>query len=358
MSFFDRPEILSRPDSYFAALNSARGFRSFFPALFDSYRKIVIKGGPGCGKSTLMKKIADAATAAGLSADRYFCSSDTDSLDAVAIPELSTVILDGTAPHTVEPYCPGAKDRILDLSAFWSFSRLRENETAIDSLNRAIGRKYARAYALMRSVAAIEDAVHTETALLFNEAAARKILDRLLCKYKIKAEPGSAFSCRIRPAAAFGVKGYLALDTYEKKAKTIVAVKDRHLFSPFFFALLKKLLTERGVSFELSLRPVDEEIEALYLPDSSLLFTLRACENPSVTINLERMLYGKGKGASKGQKALLKEIPLLCGAIRQELAEAGRLHDELETYYIAATDYAALNRFTETLIPALLRKEY
>ncbi len=357
MSFFDHPEILSRPDSYFAALNSARGFRSFFPTLFEPYRKIVIKGGPGCGKSTLMKKVAEAAGAAGFSTERYYCSSDTDSLDAVVVRELATVILDGTAPHTVEPFCPGAKDRILDLSPFWSLSKLRENEEAILTLNQAISRKYTRAYSLMKSIAAIEDAIHTDSTLLFDQTAAKRIIDRILDKYRIKG--GKERPVRlVRPTSAFGVKGYLALDTYEKRAGIVLHVKDRHFFSPFFFALLETELTNREVSYEVSLRPVDEEVESLFLPDYSLLFTRRASEKALGTVNLERMLFGKGKGASKGQKALLREITPLSAAVRQELNEAGELHALLEGYYIAATDYAALNTFTETLIPALLRKDY
>ena len=45
---------------YFAAANGFTGFRNYFPAVFDSaeYRRIfVLKGGPGTGKSSLMKKV-------------------------------------------------------------------------------------------------------------------------------------------------------------------------------------------------------------------------------------------------------------------------------------------------------------
>ncbi|MBQ4120809.1 MAG: hypothetical protein IJD35_02210, partial [Clostridia bacterium] len=61
MSFLDHPQTLVRENSYFAALNSHRGFCSYFPVLFAPYRRYIIKGGPGCGKSTLMKKIAQTA---------------------------------------------------------------------------------------------------------------------------------------------------------------------------------------------------------------------------------------------------------------------------------------------------------
>ena len=47
-------------DRYFAAANGYSGFRSYFSTLFDSKdftRILVLKGGPGTGKSSFMKKI-------------------------------------------------------------------------------------------------------------------------------------------------------------------------------------------------------------------------------------------------------------------------------------------------------------
>ena len=46
---------------YFAAANSYGGFISYFDKLFDSkeYNRIyVLKGGPGTGKSSFMKKVS------------------------------------------------------------------------------------------------------------------------------------------------------------------------------------------------------------------------------------------------------------------------------------------------------------
>ena len=46
----------------FTAANTEKGFCSYFDELIHDEklkRVYLIKGGPGCGKSTLMKKIAD-----------------------------------------------------------------------------------------------------------------------------------------------------------------------------------------------------------------------------------------------------------------------------------------------------------
>ena len=55
---------------FFAAANTSSGFVSFFDRLFDpkTLKKIyILKGGPGVGKSTLMKNAAKAAEKKGYS---------------------------------------------------------------------------------------------------------------------------------------------------------------------------------------------------------------------------------------------------------------------------------------------------
>ncbi|MEG2679595.1 MAG: hypothetical protein RR949_06600, partial [Oscillospiraceae bacterium] len=58
-----------------------------------------LKGGPGCGKSTLMNAVGRQARDAGLDAEYILCSGDPDSLDGIVIPALGVAVADGTAPH-------------------------------------------------------------------------------------------------------------------------------------------------------------------------------------------------------------------------------------------------------------------
>jgi len=92
--------------SYFLGANSYNGFYSFyddFVGLSKIKRLFIIKGGPGCGKSTFMKTIADAANAAGHDVERVLCSADPNSLDGIYIPSLRVAYVDGTAPHAAVP---------------------------------------------------------------------------------------------------------------------------------------------------------------------------------------------------------------------------------------------------------------
>ncbi|MDK2888295.1 MAG: hypothetical protein PWP72_1173 [Thermoanaerobacter sp.] len=83
--------------------NTWRGFHSFYDYIIepDATRIFVIKGGPGVGKSTFMRKIGEEMLERGYDVEFHCCSSDNGSLDGVVIPAIRVALLDGTAPHRV-----------------------------------------------------------------------------------------------------------------------------------------------------------------------------------------------------------------------------------------------------------------
>ena len=81
---------LSLP-KFFLGANSPYGFISIFNNLYypeEDWFAYIIKGGPGTGKSTLMKKLAKEANLRGINTELIYCSSDPSSLDAVIFPQL------------------------------------------------------------------------------------------------------------------------------------------------------------------------------------------------------------------------------------------------------------------------------
>ncbi len=82
--------------------NTPQGFFSYYQYILgqeEATRIFVIKGGPGVGKSTFMKKIGFAMLENGYDVEFMHCSSDNNSLDGVVIPSVGVALLDGTAPH-------------------------------------------------------------------------------------------------------------------------------------------------------------------------------------------------------------------------------------------------------------------
>ncbi len=87
---------------YFLGANSAQGFVSLYNELIDESNAAafyILKGGPGCGKSTLMKTIGAELEKEGVRIEYILCSGDPSSLDAILLPDMGIAIMDGTAPH-------------------------------------------------------------------------------------------------------------------------------------------------------------------------------------------------------------------------------------------------------------------
>ncbi|MCG8403002.1 MAG: PRK06851 family protein [Firmicutes bacterium] len=142
--------------------NTSRGFHSFYDYMIDQMeaaKVFVIKGGPGVGKSTFMRKIGEAMLERGYDVEFHCCSSDNDSLDGVVITELRIAMVDGTAPHIVDPKNPGAVDEIIHLGDHWNEQGLRAHRQEIITCNREIGRLFNRAYAYLAAAKIFLDEV-------------------------------------------------------------------------------------------------------------------------------------------------------------------------------------------------------
>lgn len=78
----------------------------------DVGKRYFIKGRPGTGKSTFLKKIAARAVNNGFTAEAYHCAFDPSSLDMVILRELDLCLFDSTRPHEHVP--EREQDEILD----------------------------------------------------------------------------------------------------------------------------------------------------------------------------------------------------------------------------------------------------
>src|SRR5690606_35144325 len=74
----------------FASGNTGRGFRSYFDGIPwpEPRRVFVLKGGPGTGKSAVIRLVAEGLMERGVAVELFHCPSDPASLDAVNAPDL------------------------------------------------------------------------------------------------------------------------------------------------------------------------------------------------------------------------------------------------------------------------------
>ena len=137
----------------FPGANSSKGSYPLFDNIIPKNinRIFCLKGGPGVGKSSLMKKIAKEFIERGYDVELFHCTSDPSSLDGVLIKKLGVVLLDATAPHIVDPKNPGAIDEIVNLGEYWNLEGLESNKEEIIKCNKEIGSCFRRGYKFLKS---------------------------------------------------------------------------------------------------------------------------------------------------------------------------------------------------------------
>lgn len=98
----------------FFGTNTADGIVNVVPHLKEAIKNVnFIKGRAGTGKSTFMKKVAEACTDCGFDVEMYHCSFDPNSIDMVLVRELDFCLFDSTDPHEFFPERDG--EVIVDL---------------------------------------------------------------------------------------------------------------------------------------------------------------------------------------------------------------------------------------------------
>jgi len=117
--------------------NTSNGFVNYFSGIFPDWennnRLYILKGGPGVGKNTFMKRIGKIAEDKNYLVEYFHCASDNESLDAVRIPILGLTVVDGTAPHIIDPKYPGAVDQIWNLGVFLNEKELGKRRNDVIS---------------------------------------------------------------------------------------------------------------------------------------------------------------------------------------------------------------------------------
>ena len=202
--------------SYYGASNGYFGFKSLFGEIFnpENFTRIyVIKGGPGTGKSTLMRKIYSHFKELKVSTEEIYCSSDPDSLDGIILESEGgkVALLDGTAPHETDAKYPGAKDEIVNLGEGFDKKRLIANQEKIVALCKNKANYYKQAYFYLSLVGKIHLYISRLAEEKFDLSGARKLINRHFTLRSEEITPKKYF------LSSFGAKGKKVLQPIKKK---------------------------------------------------------------------------------------------------------------------------------------------
>ena len=298
---------------FFAGTNTDKGFIGYLDGYFsDAKRLYIIKGTPGSGKSTLMKRLALDCENMGYEVWRILCSSDPASLDGIYLPQIKSGIADGTPPHVLEPKYPLAKEIIFDMGAFFDLSKI--NGEKIISLARKKAECYKRGYGYIKSAVTAEKASKKPKK---SETNSREFFNSRL----LSALKGKTDYC---VSSAFTRAGDIVCNSFPQ-AKKRVCVEEG------LFEELISLGKMHGERMSLSPHPTHSgEYDGAFFHGNNVLITPQ-----------------KPEYDPDGLEAAAKIYDLA----RKAFNDAAVCHEELEKIYSSAMNFGAL----EGKYPALIK---
>ena len=318
--------IQSRSPDFFLGATTPAGFKGYFEPLRrePGMQMLLIKSGPGCGKSTLMKHLAQAAEQQGQRIEKIHCASDPDSLDGVIFLDQKRAIIDATAPHVVEPDAPGADELVVSLYHTIDAGKLaphRDEVKALFARNAALRGRAARYIASAGSL--MLDSRRAE-ACSANFEKVRRYVKRL-CTRLLPRTEGTA-SEELRLLSAITPKGMVFYrGTVEALARGYHIItcpcamhpEDQidHIFIP---ALRLAFLT-------------DNLWHPIQLPGVQAVRCTRFVDRENLSGFRARLRFN-----DRAASELIDQAVAL-------MVQAKNCHDELETYYRAAVDFDQVN---------------
>ena len=342
---------------FFLGALSPSGFSGWFheAAADPAVTAYLVKAGPGCGKSTLMRRLAaaDAAHTCERGAariERIHCSSDPDSLDGVLCTDVGALFLDATAPHTLDCRYPGAAERVVSLYDALDNGYLAAHRGEIlaagrrnSALLQQAGAQFALACGVLtqrRALAA--QALDTDKMRRFGRYLAGKTMPA-----RRHAAPGKQEHRLLSAPTPQGLTAYR--ETVVSLADTVYALQDPCGVAAPLLRQLAEHARTNGYDAILCHCATDQtKLDHLLIPSLRLAF---ATSNPwhpmelpgQKNLHMRRFLCPEAARTLRADlNAARRTADALLGRTCALQAKAKAVHDELEKYYITAADFTAV----------------
>ena len=274
--------------------------------------------------------------------EEIHCSSDADSLDGVVLPRSKVVLLDATPPHALEPQFPGAVEQPFSLCDCWDTAQLSAAREPIVALGEEIAGLHRQAVRYLAGAAALLGEVRQLAAASLDQEKIARYADRFAAR---------ELPDRGRPG------------TEERRLLSAVTDRGCILYNETLQTLcprLRETALQRGhhiVSCPCPLFP-NEKLDHLLLPELGLGIvtsnSFHRITTPGRAVHAQRFTDGDLLKSRRVRiRFLQKTAAVLLRQAELAIAEAHTRHDALEAYYIAATDFTAVNALSDRLLREL-----
>lgn len=353
--------------------NTSRGFVSFYEHITgqNPVRRFIIKGGPGVGKSTLMNKIASLMLEKGFDVEYHHCSSDNRSIDGVMIPATGMGIMDGTAPHIVEPQVPGAIDEVVSLSECWDERILIKQREELQDCSKRMTGYFNGAYSLLKEAKIAHEEGKGYVLECLDEPSGKEVTRGLIKEifagippqFERKTNERHLFASAITPDGLMNHVDTLIqpeMKVYTIKGQPGAGVKET-------IARLAQAASEWGIDSEQFHCPFEpDQLDMIILPSINVSvmnvsepfgYNLSADKESRIvrTVDLNECLVKQMLETHREEiKDARDRVNSLVGKAILRLSKAKAVHDEIESYYIPAMNFDKVDKIAQMVIEKMI----
>ncbi len=345
-----------KPVRFFLGANTPEGFVSLFHEVEQAqepWHTFLIKGGPGCGKSSFLKKVASDYGETCPQMELCPCSSDPTSLDAVILSEEKLSLMDATAPHAMEATIPGLRQTILAFGDHLDGRKLRDRRREIEAICASTPEYYKLAVSYLSAAQVfLRNSFELASAALDREKI-RSYVHRFAVK---NLRPtGHPATEKRRFLSSICADGVVTLeDTPSRLCRKLILIDDEQgAAAQELLSALRRHALRNGHDIISCFCPMfpGEKLEHLLIPSAGIgfvsanhfhpmknsgncrsLHARRFQDQELMNLKKSRFLYNR-----KAAQTLMEQAIFL-------LKESRELHDRLEEIYLSAMDFEALNQ--------------
>lgn len=349
---------------FFMSALAPNGFNSYFSELTDQGRyksAYLIKGGPGSGKSTLIKKAAEKMAEKGERIELIHCSADPASFDGAVFSDKITM-LDATAPHIVNPEMPGVFERMVSLYDCFDNKKLKENERdirkaiSVEEINKSRADSFIRAAGML---------------LYSNESIAARYIntDKLsafitrLCMREIKKPQTYRGEVRKRYLSTLSKDGvFMFTDTAKKLCDRLFVINDENgAVSGAILEAVLKMAISMGHTVYSCTCPMSKSgrIEHLFIPEISLGFMTSNKFHP-IDIPAYKTIHTSRFTDKEKMRQYSFRASFQRKAARELLKEAATFsenrllaHQKLEEFYVKSCNFTERKALFDAVLSEL-----
>lgn len=338
--------------------NTPNGFHSYYDNVLNSKgnRLIILKGGPGVGKSSFVKGVAKALKEKGNSIEYLHCSGDGDSLDGICIPKLKVAIIDGTAPHMIDPKIPGAFDEIINLGQYLDEEHLIPYKQEILKANQEKARYYKSAYRYLKAAQIIDQ----DNQMAYEDCLDKKALHKMtnhMIKRTLLVDKRGVGDVRKMFASAITPEGSVSyIDTLIEGTK-VVALKGETTVSKKILGKLCEEAILSGYNVEACYCPMyPDKIDHLIIPElETSIVSLNKYHNctakATMEVDVDQVLNKEAlAGYLPNMTKNFMVYEQLLNRAYESIKQAKENHKNIEKYYISAMDFDRVSLEREVLI--------